>query len=629
MENSSIKRIINERLRLRGQRLDLFSSRGWRLIVGAALLHVVLAAGLFVVGRAQVAPILVDRDGIMESFAKDSYDYRREALGLSGLLNASDPGTETAETEHAHVKVLSLEFAIFGRLLGYSILSAEPFNLFCYVAILSLVMMLGREMGSKRIGLFAAGIVALWPTFLLHTMQFLKDPPFIAAALALILIVMTWLTRTYSWSKAVISGAALAVTAGLLLLIRIKFSGFIFVIVFFGFGCLIVRQLLERRVLYWNLICPALILTVAVPTAFYLTATNQKLKRYPSDQSGSNKSSAVDGKQLSTLISYGGRTSFKTKTPSTYAPWLSESAETVAQRIGATRYNFNISYPESGSSIDRNVEFKNFKDLLLYLPRALAIGLWAPFPDMWVGAGKRVGSAGRLLSGAETLLMYLCELLALLTLWRAPRDLANWLLLSISAFGVTALGLVVSNVGTLYRIRYLFWILLIILGVKGLESILARRRAGRSVPPQGKPSESLSRNEAGVQRANRRLAAIVMSVCVVACAACASCGGSAVASTGALDFTLINLTGSTIRAVYVSPHDSAGWEENVLGQDKLFNGETVKIRFRPEEQSVVWDLRVEVRRRSTAEWKNLNLREISKITLRIGEGQNVVMAEAE
>ena len=51
-----------------------------RLIVAAAMLHLFLAVSLFTAGRAGVAPALIDRDGIMGSFAYDSYDYQRGAI---------------------------------------------------------------------------------------------------------------------------------------------------------------------------------------------------------------------------------------------------------------------------------------------------------------------------------------------------------------------------------------------------------------------------------------------------------------------------------------------------------------------------------------------------------------------
>lgn len=101
------------------------------------------------------------------------------------------------------------------------------------------------------------------------------------------------------------------------------------------------------------------------------------------------------------------------------------------------------------------------------------------------------------------------------------------------------------------------------------------------------------------------------------------------ASDGALNFALINLTGQLIHAVYVSPHGSTGWEENVLGRDQLFNGETLEISFNPAEQSVNWDLRIQDANGRYAEWKNLNLREISIIKLRLDGHNMIVSAEAE
>lgn len=100
-------------------------------------------------------------------------------------------------------------------------------------------------------------------------------------------------------------------------------------------------------------------------------------------------------------------------------------------------------------------------------------------------------------------------------------------------------------------------------------------------------------------------------------------------SAGTLDFALVNFTGQTLHAVYVSPHGSTGWEENVLGRDQLLNGETVEVSFSPAEQFVNWDLRVEDAGGRHVEWKNLNLREISTIKLRLNARDKTVTAEAE
>ena len=111
---------------------------------------------------------------------------------------------------------------------------------------------------------------------------------------------------------------------------------------------------------------------------------------------------------------------------------------------------------------------------------------------------------------------------------------------------------------------------------------------------------------------------------------------AAPAGARALGFALANLTGTALRAVYVSPSDSAGWEENVLGGGELADGATVRIGFSPEEKTVSWDIRVEAVDDHYAEWKGLHLRDVSRITLmldvvgeRAAAWERVVVAEVE
>jgi hypothetical protein len=120
------------------------------------------------------------------------------------------------------------------------------------------------------------------------------------------------------------------------------------------------------------------------------------------------------------------------------------------------------SYISQASNIDRDVQFRGPGDIVRYIPRALAIGFFAPFPKMWVQSGS-YGRAGRLLSGVETLAMYFMYLAVGVSLWNERRNLRMWFVFLIAATGMLALGLVVVNAGALYRIRYVFWIMLIII----------------------------------------------------------------------------------------------------------------------------------------------------------------------
>lgn len=106
--------------------------------------------------------------------------------------------------------------------------------------------------------------------------------------------------------------------------------------------------------------------------------------------------------------------------------------------------------------------------------------------------------------------------------------------------------------------------------------------------------------------------------------------GGAAAGARALGFELVNFTGSTLRAVYVSPSDSAGWEENILGGAKLADGATVNVGFSPEEKTASWDIKIEAVDDHSAELKGLRLREVSRITLMLDTvGERVVVAEVE
>jgi hypothetical protein len=465
-----------------GRRLWANASGGRRLLTAAAILHVALALGIHGAGRSEIAPGLIDRDGIMSSFAVDSYEYQSGAAQLAASLKDDGVLAWAREQKPLHTKLLSILFLLLGPISGYGTLSAEPFNLICYLAVVGITLLLGREVGGPRAGLFAAGAVALWPTLLLHTLQLLKDPLFIAGALALVLCVTTWLTRTYRPTGAAGAVALIGITTLLLLLIRPSFVVVILALVLLGAALLAVRQIMERRLLYWNMVAPCVILTAGallLPLLLFSAPPPvQRLKHYPSDGGGAQKTAFSAGERVATVVTYLPRAATDENGATSSVARLVAAADKAAYRVGIVRRRFSAFYPEAGSGVDRSVRFDDLKSFILYLPRAFAIGFWSPFPDTWMAAGRRVGSVGKMLSGAETLVMYVVQLLALVAVLRPPRRLASSLLLAVTAFGVTGLGIVVPNIGALYRFRYTFWVLLLVLGAKGLESLLASRRRG-------------------------------------------------------------------------------------------------------------------------------------------------------
>ncbi|MFN2578447.1 MAG: hypothetical protein ABR607_12235 [Pyrinomonadaceae bacterium] len=90
---------------------------------------------------------------------------------------------------------------------------------------------------------------------------------------------------------------------------------------------------------------------------------------------------------------------------------------------------------------------------------------------------------------------------------------------------------------------------------------------------------------------------------------------SALARTGKQDFTLHNQTGVEIHSLYVSPHSTDDWEEDILGKDTLDSGESLKITFDDRDKHVHWDLKVTDKDGNALEWYDLNLVEIDEVTL--------------
>ena len=145
-------------------------------------------------------------------------------------------------------------------------------------------------------------------------------------------------------------------------------------------------------------------------------------------------------------------------------------------QLNEKRRGFATSYPRAATNIDLDVRFYSIHDLLLYIPRALQIGLLAPFPSMWLGNATSPGSGTmRLVAGMEMMLSYLL-LLGLVGLCRCEKK--RWatimVVMTISLILTIMFTLVITNVGSLYRMRYVSWQILNGLGILGWSLWLQR-----------------------------------------------------------------------------------------------------------------------------------------------------------
>ncbi len=419
------------------------------LILAAAVLHVSVTTSVYMIGKYGLMPGQFDRDGLGK-FASDGFAYRIEVVEMCGVLRNEGVVAWATWPTQLHLRLYSLPLAVLNGGTSFNVLAIEPLNLIYYLAILVMVFKLGEVIFNRRTGILAAAIVALWPSFLLHTTQLLRDPLLVSAVLLLMLTTTLCLKRDYAWYRGILLGVAGAAAIVLIRIVRLPMWPLVLTIVVLAVLFLTVRLVCRRQfplgnVAFGLLLIAAVLVTPRFQNAFH----NQQIV---------NRPRAILPEEVQALP--------------------------VAEQIAARRNGFELRLDpsgapvpsEAGSDIDRGIQFRSMADIIRHVPRAALVGFFAPFPNMWLGAGTQVGESGRFVSGFEMILTYMIECLALIGLWRERKHPAAWLLFVVAALGAISLGLIVTNIGALYRLRYPFWVLLVILGAAG-AIYLGRRKA--------------------------------------------------------------------------------------------------------------------------------------------------------
>lgn len=81
------------------------------------------------------------------------------------------------------------------------------------------------------------------------------------------------------------------------------------------------------------------------------------------------------------------------------------------------------------------------------------------------------------------------------------------------------------------------------------------------------------------------------------------------------NFTLVNRSGAQVDEVYVSPSSSNNWGRDILGEGVMPSGTRRNITFPQRTRACEFDLRVVFANGRRSEASNLNLCEISTITV--------------
>lgn len=159
-----------------------------------------------------------------------------------------------------------------------------------------------------------------------------------------------------------------------------------------------------------------------------------------------------------------------------HSAWLPKSLDSYFQTLANTRTAL-IEYgigAGAKSMIDTDRVPSDIYGLIAYVPRALQIALFAPFPSTWLKSSGLV----HLISTLEMAVIYIGLAGMLFLEWRKRWPLIGVLLL-FSGSLLIIYGITTANLGTLYRLRYFSIMLLLGLGMLGWVSFIHKYRKPR------------------------------------------------------------------------------------------------------------------------------------------------------
>lgn len=155
-------------------------------------------------------------------------------------------------------------------------------------------------------------------------------------------------------------------------------------------------------------------------------------------------------------------------------PWLPAEMDDLFFSISSLRRR--AVFFGGNSLLDGDRQFESAVDLLQYLPRALQIGLFSPFPSMWFKKGSSpTMSVGRIVIGLLMVFFYFCMLIYALKAPKYWKRLQFWIITAICVSGILLFAVTYPNIGTLVRLRHGFHILIVCMGFSWFAEGLLQR----------------------------------------------------------------------------------------------------------------------------------------------------------
>lgn len=364
-----------------------------------------------------------------------------------------------SEGATGNVALLAVLYVLFGEDPSLMV----PVNAAIHALTGTLFLLVGRMLWPSRIGTLAgmiAGILyVVFPSSLNWYGQIHKDGFAIAGAM---LVLTAWVSTETGKSSRQKTATILATTlVGLALIVFVRpynlmlvFGGVLLMLTFRLAAFWRDRKLPE----WWRIMALQIALTVLVGAAAAMAP-----------RAGAGDQKYADWGVASGEWGARGKIAEWQWQSTGWVPQIVERYAEVMARTRAGLIDEGLKI-QAGSLYDIDTVPANTPQVAAYAPRALQIALFAPFPTRWF---EKL-SATRLVAIGEMAIWYLVAPGLLLALWFARSRGA----LSMVVFAVAILavyGVTIANVGTLYRIRYPYLFMLILVGLAGWLGFFQRR----------------------------------------------------------------------------------------------------------------------------------------------------------
>ncbi len=229
-------------------------------------------------------------------------------------------------------------------------------------------------------------------------------------------------------------------------------------------------------------IFPSTLLSMGMLTAFFLSTIFilMLVNRYSSSDS-SSISNWLSGESFMVHNYSWKRTDYLPE-------FMDRKIQVIASsRVGAISAGEAI---HANSMIDVDIKPTNAIEVFQYTPRAFQVSLLAPFPNTWFKSINIVS----LVSALEMIIFYITFFGLLFFI---PLRIFNYKILLCLIFACLPLiifGISSPNIGTLYRIRYTFEMILLMLGTCGWAIMINKLKLGRLGKPKLDFDNKLDKN---------------------------------------------------------------------------------------------------------------------------------------